>query len=349
MGTALELAKTVAKAGWRIRYNRMQGREAAKVLAGLEGERGKLSPALRRRCDDYAREVFGSRVYAPWLYVYTCVAGEFREGWIPDNFYGERVVSALYGRYGAITTLRALNRKLFEADEFPDIGACINGRFVDRDLRPIPEDRLTETIFARGDRVVYKLDRSLQGIGIHFFDRAGFDPARVRKLGNGLFQPFVRQHEVFDRFTSASVATLRLTTAVDEAGTPSLRAAFLRMGRGKETHVLTETEIDVFVDLATGDLGERGFLHDWTTVPSHPDSGTAFAGVTVPNYADCVKLVLDCHRRMAFLGCIGWDLAVDRDGAVKIIEWNGGHNDIVFGEAGQGPCFRDLNWERFRR
>jgi hypothetical protein len=46
-----------------------------------------------------------------------------------------------------------------------------------------------------------------------------------------------------------------------------------------------------------------------------------------------------------FTSIIGWDVAVDENHNVKVMEWNGDHNDIKFSEATQGPCFSDLGWE----
>jgi hypothetical protein len=51
---------------------------------------------------------------------------------------------------------------------------------------------------------------------------------------------------------------------------------------------------------------------------------------------------------MPFVRCIGWDLTVDDQGAVQILEWNGGHTGIKITEATQGPCFADLNWHLLR-
>ncbi len=44
---------------------------------------------------------------------------------------------------------------------------------------------------------------------------------------------------------------------------------------------------------------------------------------------------------------IGWDLAINRDGGVDLIEWNGGYCGVKFCEAMSGPHYRDMGWERF--
>jgi hypothetical protein len=46
-----------------------------------------------------------------------------------------------------------------------------------------------------------------------------------------------------------------------------------------------------------------------------------------------------------FTSIIGWDVAVDENHNVKVMEWNGDHNDIKFSEATQGACFSDRGWE----
>lgn len=348
MADLIDTLKTVAKAGWSYQYNRSNAKWVANILKQHAAAGRPLAPESIRWCDEYARDVLGGQKYAPWLYLYTHVSGRFKEGWIPDNFYGERVVGHTSGGYGDICDSRALNHRLFAADEFPDVGAFVNGLFTDRTGTVVPDDRLADALFEDSDRVVFKLDQSMQGLGIHFYDRDRLDPDEIRRLGNGLFQSFIEQHPFFDTFGGASVATIRLTTGVDDAGEVSLRAGYLRLGRGKDTHVQSASHVRVPIDLGSGALGNTAYLPDWTTTSAHPDSGVEFKGKVIPNFEDCVRVVTSNHRKLPFVRCLGWDVAVDKAQQVKIIEWNGGHNDIKFGEAVQGPCFRDLNWERFR-
>jgi len=52
------------------------------------------------------------------------------------------------------------------------------------------------------------------------------------------------------------------------------------------------------------------------------------------------------HSVVPFMGCIGWDFAVDEKEEVKLIELNGINNGIKFSEATTGPSFIGLNWEK---
>ncbi|RDV00313.1 sugar-transfer associated ATP-grasp domain-containing protein [Trinickia dinghuensis] len=312
----------------------------------LERSLGKTNRVDLDRADEYAREVLGHACYAPWLYVYTAIAGCFKEGWIPDNYYARIVVPKLKGGYGRASNLKSLQHAIFNSDAFPDVAYFANGLFFTPDDTVISPDSVVSRLFDRCDAVVFKVDESFQGKGIFFFDRNNFDVERIKALGNGVFQTKIVQHEALGRFAPRSVATLRLTTVVNDEGVISVRACYLRLGRDTDTHVKSGTNVRIPVDCATGELAEGGYLTDWTVVREHPDTKIRFAGVTVPAFAACLATVLEHHRKVPFARCVGWDLAIADDGRVELMEWNGMHNDIKFSEATQGPCFADLGWER---
>lgn len=108
------LAKRVRLAN----YHRKHKVSATRVLKALESEKGAMQSSLRKYCDEYANDVLGSRVYAPWLYVYAHFSGEFKVGWIPDNYYGACVVPKFSGAYGDVSSLKPLNRLIFNSNIF---------------------------------------------------------------------------------------------------------------------------------------------------------------------------------------------------------------------------------------
>lgn len=349
MSRVFQTAKNVAKAALRHHYSRNHLLAARRTLEKLERAYGPLNAADRSRCDAYAIDVLGHAKYAPWLHVYSVVSGHFKEGWIPDNFFDECVLPHNSGPYGELSQYRSLNAILFGAPEFPDLAVQINGMLIGRDGKPVAEIELTEVLFGQTDRIVFKSDSTQSGLGVKILDRASFDPARVRDLGPGVFQPFIRQHEAFQRIgNSSAVTTLRLTTATDDRGNPGLRAAFLCIGLAKDEHIRAGTDVLVPVDPATGELSPIGYVPDWQRTDRHPDSNQIFAGFELPEFEACREVALRHHARLPFVRCIGWDVTVDYRGAVQILEWNGGHTGIKITEATQGPCFADLNWHLLR-
>lgn len=333
----------------RIRI-RLNSRKAEKVLKSIESVKGRLPVHLKARADEYAADVLGSRRYAPWLYVYSAIAGEFREGWIPDDYYMSVVLPAIEGRYAELSDTRSVTAPIFGHEEgIPDSGYVVKGRMFSASLEPVTSlERFTDLVFSGGERVVFKADGSDQGRGVQILDRGRFTQA-ARDLPDGVLQPFIDQHQLFAEASSRSVATLRMTSVVEPDGQVAVRAAFMRFGRDADEYVSGASEIIVPVSSATGAFGSLGYMMDWHETKRHPDSGFVFAGNEVPNYAACRETVERLHRRLPVVPIIGWDLTVASDNSVQVFEWNSGHNDIKFSEATSGPCFEGLDWELLGR
>ena len=330
-------------------YHDGNRRDVEKILAVIEAQKGKSDPRWISRSTEYAADVLGWAGYAPWLWVYSAVSGSFKEGSIPDNYYGAAVLERVKGSHGRVCGLKTMARHLFgDSALFPDVAYKLNSAYFAPGRR-IGAAELKTTLFRDGSQVIYKGDHVDRGDGVRFFSRDSFDPGLLQELPNEVFQTRIVQHPTLAQFAPSSVATLRLTTAVTDLSDYQLRAAYLRLGTGTDTHVQSRSHVRVAVDTETGALADDGFASNWRTIERHPDSHVAFKGISVPEYRKCVQSVLELHRYMPTVQCIGWDVAVDADNRVQVMEWNGYHNDIKFSEATQGPCFTDLGWENLWR
>lgn len=341
------MIKKAAAIGMTYRYHYWHKKMASNILRSIEQQRGETDITLKKRCDEYAREVLKGSWFAPWLYVYSAIASEFREGWIPDNYYGHVVVPAIKGNHGNISKLKSLSKLLFQTNLFPDQATYINGLWFDSDRNIIPSQKIIDHLFHDQERIVFKPDGGHQGKGIIIFKKADFNPILVEREGNGVLQSYIQQHPFFDAIMPDSVITLRMTTVSEQSGRCSLRAAYLRTGRKSETHVASASHVRVPVS-TTGILSSNGFLANWHFVTKHPDTGFIFEDQMIPEFEKCVTVTLKLHKKVPFIRSIGWDVVVDKDCNVKIMEWNGNHNDIKFSEATQGPCFADMGWEKLR-
>lgn len=328
------------------KYHKWHKIYANRALKVIESIKGKTDSKLLKLSNEYAEDILGWLGYAPWLYVYCAVSGNFKEGWIPDNYYGKVVSPAIKGNYGYISNLRSLINTLFKSDLFPDLAYYVNGLLFTIDYKILPENILKELVFKNSDLVVFKTDSSLQGRGVFFFDKSNFDINKIRTLGNGVFQKYINQHSFFKEFMPSSVSTIRMTTVIDDNGNSTLRGCYLRIGRNQDTHLKGESLIRVSVNLETGELSENGFMPNWSTIDKHPDTNILFANKYIPNFTKCISKTIELHNLFPLAQCIGWDMIVDENNNINIMEWNGGHNDIKFSEATQGPCFSDLGWDK---
>lgn len=318
------------------------------LLREIESGGQRLCRVAKAQCDEYARVVLGRKEYAPWLYVYTLMSDGFKEGWIPDNYYADHVIPAWKSQYGSASNLKAL-QCLLGLDCFPDLIYVVNGICLLPDRKVIPEARAIEYLSGYQDGVVFKADDGMQGRSVSILEQRKVRELDIASLPNGVFQRFIQSHPDLARFHPNSVATLRLTTVIDDGGQESLRAAYVRFGSGDDSHVKSASHVRVPVDLRSGCLSDTGYTTKWHRIHRHPDTSEVFGGSTIPSFEKCAALVSKAQQALPFVRCIGWDIVVDPSETPHVLEWNGAHNDIKFSEATQGPCFADLEWESLWR
>ena len=347
MNKIISLAKYLKHNYLDAHRNYLIQKNAVKVIMkSIESVKGKTDPKLFKLSNEYARDILGWIGYAPWLYVYSAVAESFKEGWIPDNYYGKVVIPAIKGKYSQLYGLKSITNKLFDGKFFPDCAYLVNGLWYSNKHEVIPESKVKEIIFKNSEVVVFKTEYSKQGKGVYFLKKSDFDTKKIQSLGNGVVQNLIEQHQFFEEFMPASVATIRITTVFEDNGKTSVRGCGLRLGRIEDTHIKSASHIKIPINLKSGELNYQGYLPNWTTTDRHPDTNIVFAKRKIPCFDKCLSAALELHQLMPYDRCIGWDMIIDKYNNVRVMEWNGWQNDIKFSEATQGPCFSDLGWER---
>lgn len=344
------LRKFIKNAIVRIRRyddDRDRNNTALKFLKIIEQEKGKLSLENKKLCNKYAKDILGSKNYAPWLYAYTAFKGKFKEGWIPDNYYGQHVLPNLNGNYGQLCNTKAAIDSLIKITNSIDKCYYVNNLFLDKKHNVLKEDTIKNFIFKDEDKIVYKLESSQRGKGIFFFNKSNFNIDTIKKLGNGVFQTYIKQHSFFSNFTKNSVATIRLISACKDDGDIAICGGYLRFGRKNDTHVISSSAIRIPIDVKKGILDSSAYFPNWKSTNKLPDNNYYFAQKELPEYTKCVSEIKRMHSNVPFIRCIGWDLIIDNKNNLVVIEVNGSHPGIKFIETVQGPCFKDLGWEKF--
>lgn len=338
-------AKRLIKGYLDRSYHLAHKESALKILKSIESVKGKTDKKLIKLSDDYATDILGWKGYAPWLYVYSAMNNYFKEGWIPDNYYGKIVIPRLKGNYGTIAEYNALTSRLFNSSHFPDYVYYTNGIWISPEYQILSEKEVVEIAFNKNEKVVYKIDNSLQGKGVYFLEKNIFNIDKLKSLGNGVLQKYINQHSFFQDINPNSVATLRITSIIDDIGKVSVRACYLRVARISDTHVKSASHIRIPVDILTGVLDKYGYTTNWLQIDKHPDTDFRFENKQIPDFNKMVEVIMNLHKMVPFTRTVGWDVILDVNNNVQVMEWNGSHNDIKFSEATQGPCFSDLGWE----
>lgn len=347
--TAIESAgKKVLKSAGSLFYGYFDKKEVMTLVPTIqEYSSQKLTPKLKKIADEYSIDVFGSRRYSPWLYIYALVHGKFQEGWIPDNFYGEFVLPKINKELGAVAKFKSFSNVVLKTEALPDVAFYIDGVLYDKELSAANVDDLRKKLSTSNREVFVKKDCSGRGMGVIKLAINELNEDNLQRFGNCVIQLSIKQHEFFEKIISGSVATVRITTVKDKSGGIGLRAAYLRLGRKGTAWVQSDNSVRVAIINRNGELDAFGYTQDWRRWLSHPDSGITFENRLIPKFKEAVEICIGLHKKVPHISIIGWDIAVSNKERIEILEWNA-NCDIVFSEATIGPCFLGLNWEKYK-
>lgn len=173
--------------------------------------------------------------------------------------------------------------------------------------------------------------------GTFSIDRQACSEAQICALLDGSKNWFcsetVQQHPYAAGLYAETVNTLRMITLRDpETGVWKLFFAVQRIGRASTIPVDNGSRGGLVckVDLETGQLSYGRTLHDDQVYYTHPDSGTVFSEVFVPDWDNVKREVLLCASHFPFLSFIAWDVVILPDGQLCVIEMNASSgNNIV--------------------
>lgn len=126
----------------------------------------------------------------------------------------------------------------------------------------------------------------------------------------------VRSAELFNRISFEGVPDIRIIVLQGYPVAAMLRLP-TRQSQGKAN--LHQGAIGVGLDLSSGvTLG--GTWHN-QKIERHPDTANAVAGLTVPDWEECLELAARCYD-LTGLGYLGVDLVMDREFGPMMLELN---------------------------
>lgn len=320
-------------------------RHMARLLAA--GDVRPLPEAEVRRIRDYAQDVFGDARYFPWLHFYAVWNGRFREGWVPEDYFQSVAIPQINGAFHKICQARTLQRRLIGDPSMPDIAYFVGGEWFDLDGARVPRAGVAGFLFGDANEVCIKAEETIWGRGVSFETREGFDLDRIERQGNFCVQRLIRQAEWFDQLSPAAVATVRIATGKIAGARPHVVGAFIRLGFGAARAIGRESVEAPILD-AEGAINPFAVDVEWRRFTHHPETGLALDGLRIPEYRRMTEHCLGLHDRLPQFGYIGWDVVLDREGAIKVMEFNTAHPETRLIEMSLGPCFRDFGLERYR-
>lgn len=339
------MAWTPAFLSDRIHRWKVAHRESNRWLQKVERSRGPLSKALRRRADEYAREVFGSRRHSRWLQFYAAVRGEFLDGWIPFSYFLDEVLPRV-NFVRELAPMRHLTRQFLRTEAVPDVACVLRGQLLDVQFAPWAPAHAAESIFSQADVCYFKTNGSCRGRGVVRLTREEFLKIDWSRQPSGVIQKPIIPHHFFDRMLPDRGPTLRVMTVLEPCGRAAVRTCYLRLARHTRDRVDADWQFNINVGVTDGRLMDHGFDSNYQAFTAHPDTGVEFQGLVYPFYESAVAQLCRWHEEFRLTGVIGWDICIDRNDRLRIYEWNLGLADIRFAEATRGPFLGGLGWEQ---
>ncbi|RLB05736.1 MAG: hypothetical protein DRG83_01865 [Deltaproteobacteria bacterium] len=150
----------------------------------------------------------------------------------------------------------------------------------------------------------------------------------LQRLDNYIITEFVNQAEYSKEIYPYTVNTIRILTMWDyENSIPFIAIAVHRIGTQRSYPVdnWTQGGMSAHINIETGELGPGvtypfdGKLRFYSR---HPETDSPIQGVRVPNWEKVRETVLKLASNLPFLPYIAWDVVLDENKNIRIIEGN---------------------------
>ncbi|PSU64721.1 sugar-transfer associated ATP-grasp domain-containing protein, partial [Photobacterium phosphoreum] len=232
------------------------------------------------------------------------------------------------------------------SNTIPTIANCIAGTIYDNDNEVIVFNDLVLLLEQLPSNSEFVIKRSIGtgggnsveiGVANHIVP---FLKTYFNAKYDFVIQPVITQHDDLAIFNPSSINTVRVMSFAYQGNVYPV-STVLRMGNGGRIDNSAAGGISIGVD-NTGKLRDFAIDHDFKKYYQHPATATKFSdGYFIPYFNELLDLVKDKHRCLKSHGIVSWDLTVDNDGNMSIIEYNAGWGEINFHQANNGPIFEN--------
>lgn len=147
----------------------------------------------------------------------------------------------------------------------------------------------------------------------------------LKSMGrNYVVEKPVEENDNLSRLNPSSCNTLRVHTYRDvESGEIKYISSFLRIGRkGSFVDNGGKGGICVSIDDNGRLVGDTAWTSKTWDKISHTDTGIPIDGYQIEQFDDIIKTACKAHQGIYHFDFIGWNIAVDKDNNVVIIEYN---------------------------
>ena len=293
-----------------------------------------LTKEQKLEIDRLFRKSFGKKVPYDWHRYYASYTGNFDVNFIPELIYIP-IIEKKFNDPKFKSAFSDKNLLPFFVDGVENVRtpriylSCVKGILRDEGLHIIDKTsayKILENLTCFGKPTV---DSSSGKLCAVFRFENGIDAISGRKVEDIVdsmgtdfcFQELVKNCESVSNLHKESLNTFRITTYLWR-GKAWHFPVIMRIGQGNA--ILDNAhQGGMFIGLSDeGALNECAFTEFQDRFFVHPDSGITFKGYTIPELKAALIAVETVHQRIPQVGMISWDVVVNDQGEVIIIEMN---------------------------
>jgi len=311
---------------------------------------------------DYWKSLGFKNVDKRWYLWYRGCSGIDDEKYVSEDIYYTKIEPNLNNQYLSLAYAdKNLYERLYDPDFFPHtVLRCINGTFYDRYYNVLNEKNVPN-LFKVLEEGIYILKPSIDsggGKNVQFIAIADGEPLdtqgnrlllseiKERYRGNFLIQRKIEQNDFFAQFHRTSVNTVRLMSYYSEYSDEvyPLKAT-MRMGKNN-SNLDNETTGGISCGVYNdGNLNSYAVDKYGSKYFEHPSSGAIFEGKSVPKYEVMIDIVKKIHRGNLHHRLLSFDISMDVEGNIIVIEINNKNMGINFLQLFGGSLFGELTEE----
>ena len=308
----------------------------------------KLTPEQKKAVREFWKPY--CKIDTDWIRYYSFITGKFDPRYIPDVLQHTKIDQHFNNRklgYG-------FNDKNYYSLIFSDIKQPktvvrkIGGVLFNEEYRQIDVAKAESLLAMRPEVIVKPSQESGGGRDIKFYNTK-IDVEELgkvlidRKYDNYIIQDIVEQHYELGKMHPESLNTVRVYTLMLDDGVHVLSAS-LKMGAGSSRLDNVERNSGIIAGVKdNGKLMDTAYfdLYSGKTTDRHPD-GMLLSDIEVPEFDSMIETVKRLAQYAGNFRMIGWDMSVDEDGDIVLIEANMRKAGIGPIQCLHGPFYGDL-------
>ncbi|PST94698.1 hypothetical protein C9I86_00040 [Photobacterium sp. NCIMB 13483] len=282
-----------------------------------------------------------------WNHRYQSVCGIESDKYLSEPYFYNKVESKVNDfSLNDFLDHKGYISNILNSHTVPDIANCISGTIYNSKSEVIKFDDLVILLEHESADNEFVIKRSIGtggGKSVEIGNTSHIIPflkSYFDKKYDFVVQPVIKQHDDLAIFNPSSINTVRVMTFSYHGNVYPI-STVLRMGNGGRVDNSSSGGISIGVD-ETGKLRDFAIDHHFNKYEQHPGTLINFSdGYVIPYFNDLLELAKDKHKWLKSHGIISWDLTVDNNGNMSIIEYNAGWGEINFHQANNGPIFKN--------